>query len=139
MAPPQERGPSADARRDEALLATGDVSAEFAVRGYGCRWGTEVAFHDSKQFVGPHEPRGRCGTSVERAHPMSWFVLGTCVLRQAAAGTRGKRVPRDRPWYTTQKPPTFAHMLGALRLNSWPERITTRFRKPTPTPKIIKA
>ena len=124
--------------RDEVLLATGDVSAEFAVSGYCRRWSIEVAFHDSKQFVGLHDPQVRCGTSVERAHPMSWFVLSVSVLWYAAVGKRGKQVRRDRPWYTTKKTPTFADMLGALRLKLWDERITNRSGQPTPTPKILK-
>ena len=123
--------------RDEVLLATGDVSAEFAVSGYCRRWSIEVAFHDSKQFVGLHDPRVRCGRSVERAHPMSWFVLSVSVVWYAAVGKSGKQVSRDRPWYTTKKTPTFADMLGALRLNLWHERITTKSGQTTPTRKII--
>ncbi|MDY3553193.1 hypothetical protein R5W24_002285 [Gemmata sp. JC717] len=55
--------------RDEVLLATGEVSAEFAVSGYCRRWSIEAAFHDSKPFVGLHDPQVQCGTSVERAQP----------------------------------------------------------------------
>jgi DDE superfamily endonuclease len=125
--------------RDEVLLATStDVSAEFVVSGYCRRWSIEVAFHDSKQFVGLHDPRVRCEKSVERAHPMSWFVLSVSVLWYAAVGKKGKQVRRERPWYRHKKAPTFADMLGALRLNLWDERITKRSGKPTPTPKILK-
>jgi hypothetical protein len=125
--------------RDEVLLATsGDVSAEFVVSGYCRRWSIEVTFHDSKQFVGLHDPQVRCARSVERAHPMAWFVLSASVLWYAAVGKRGKQVRRDRPWYTQKKTPTFADMLGALRLNLWDERITIGSRKRTPMPKILK-
>jgi hypothetical protein len=124
--------------RDEALLATSaDATAEFVVSGYCRRWSIEVAFHDSKQFVGLHDPQVRCAKSVTRAHPMSWFVSSASVLWYAAVGKKGKQVRRDRPWYTHKKTPTFADMLGALRLNLWHERITTRSGKPTPTPKIL--
>jgi hypothetical protein len=126
--------------RDEALLATSaDVSAEFVVSGYCRRWSIEVAFHDSKQFVGLHDPQVRCARSVERAHPMSWFVLSASVVWYAAVGKRGKQVRRDRPWYTTKKTPTFADMLGALRLNLWHERITKTSGTSTPTPKMLNA
>lgn len=129
----------AGAWRDEALLATSPgVGAEFVVGGYCRRWSIEVAFHDSKQFVGLHDPQVRCARSVERAHPMSWFVLSVSVLWYAAAGRRGKQVRRDRPWYTSKKAPTFADMLGALRLKLWDERITSGLRKHTPIPKILK-
>ena len=124
--------------RDEALLATSaEVSAEFVVSGYCRRWSIEVAFYDSKQFVGLHDPRVRCPKSVERAHPTSWFVLSVSVLWYAAVGKRGKQVRRERPWYTTKKAPTFADMLGALRLKLWGERITKRSGKPIPTPKML--
>lgn len=124
--------------RDEVLLATSvDVSAELVIGGYCRRWSIEVAFYDSKQFVGLHDPQVRCAKSVERAHPMSWFVLSVSVLWYAAAGTRGKQVRRDRPWYRHKKGPTFADMLGALRLNLWNQRITKMSSKTAPTTKIL--
>ena len=124
--------------RDEVLLATGaEVSADFVVSGYCRRWSIEVAFHDSKQFVGLHDPQVRCERSVERAHPMSWFVSSVSVLWYAAVGKRGKQVRRDRPWYKHKKGPTFADMLGALRLNLWDERITRRSGTSVPTPKML--
>lgn len=124
--------------RDEVLLATSlEVNAEFVIGGYCRRWSIEVAFHDSKQFVGLHDPQVRSEKSVERAHPMSWFVLSTSVLWYAAVGTRGTPVRRERPWYRHKKVPTFADMLGALRLNLWDKRITKMSRGTTPTPKIL--
>jgi DDE superfamily endonuclease len=114
----------AGAWRDAALLATSpDVPAEFVVGGYCRRWGIEVAFFDSKQFLGLHEPRVRSEASVERAHPMAWFVLSLTVLWYAVAGKDGEQVQRQRPWYTGRKEPTFADMLGALRLQLWRSRI----------------
>jgi hypothetical protein len=120
--------------RDEALLATGtQVSAEFVVSGYCRRWSIEVAFHDSKQFVGLHDPQVRTAQSVERAHPMSWFVSSVSVLWYQAVGRTGAPVRRDRPWYRHKKTPAFADMLGALRLSLWRERINLWSRKTTPT------
>jgi hypothetical protein len=69
---------------------------------------------------------------------MSWFVLSVTVLWYAAVGKSAKQVRRDRPWYRHKKTPTFADMLGALRLNLWDERITTRSGQTTPTPKILQ-
>jgi len=126
--------------RDEALLATDrGVSAEFVVGGYCCRWSIEVMFYDSKQFVGLHDPQVRCARSVERAHPMSWFVLSASVLWYAAVGKDGPQVRRERPWYRHKKSPTLADMLGALRLDLWGERITKRSGTSAPTPKILNA
>jgi len=113
--------------RDEALLATrSDVSAEFVVAGYCRRWSVEVAFFESKQLLGLHDPHVRREGSVERAHPMAWFVQSVTILWYAVAGREGSQVERDRPWYTTRKTPTFADMLGALRLQLWEHHVSTR-------------
>jgi hypothetical protein len=44
--------------RDEALVATDpSASAAFVILGYCRRWSVELAFFDSKQFLGLHDPR----------------------------------------------------------------------------------
>lgn len=124
--------------RDAVLLATAtDVSAAFVVTGYCRRWGIEVAFFDSKQFLGLHEPRVWSERSVERAHPMAWFVLSLTVLWYAVAGKDGQQVHRERPWYTGKKGPTFADMLGALRLQLWQGRITGTSGRGEEAPKVL--
>jgi hypothetical protein len=111
--------------RDEALLATArDVSAAGVIVGYCRRWGIEVAFFESKQFVGLHDPRVRSAKSVDRAHPMAWFVQTLTILWYATAGQTGPGVKRDRPWYPAKVTPTFADMLGALRLQFWEQRLS---------------
>ena len=58
--------------RDEALVATDpSASAAFVIQGYCRRWSVELAFFDSKQHLGLHDPRVRSERSVERAHPMA--------------------------------------------------------------------
>jgi hypothetical protein len=117
--------------RDAALLATSaDVSAELVITGYCRRWSLEVAFFDSKQFLGLHEPRVWSERSVERAHPMAWFVLSVTVLWYALAGRHGQQVCRERPWYKDKKGPALADMLGALRLQLWQGRITRTSGEP---------
>ena len=75
--------------RDEALVATDPtVSAEFVIQGYCRRWSIELAFFDSKQYLGLHDPRVWSERSVERAHPMAWFV-GT--LRSSGTPCRAMR------------------------------------------------
>jgi hypothetical protein len=125
--------------RDAALLATSpDVSAEFVITGYCRRWGIEVAFFDSKQFLGLHEPRVWSERSVERAHPMAWFVLSLTVLWYAVAGKDGRHVQRQRPWYARRKEPTFADMLGALRLQLWEGRITGTSQAAETPPEVVE-
>jgi len=113
------RDPSG-AWRDEALVATDPTApAESVILGYCRRWCVELAFFDSKQFLGLHDPRVRSGRSVERAHPMAWFVGSPTVLWYCRDGRQGTHVQRERPWYKDKVTPTFTDMLGALRLQMW--------------------
>jgi hypothetical protein len=125
--------------RDEALLATdATVEAEFVITGYCRRWGVEVAFFDSKQFLGLHEPRVWSESSVTRAHPMAWFVLSVTVLWYALAGKDGPQVHRERPWYSGKVTPTFTDMLGALRLQLWQGRIASMSKENKECPEVLE-
>lgn len=111
--------------RDEVLLATGGgVSAGFVIAGYCRRWGMEVAFAESKQLLGLHDPQVRTGPSVERAHPLAWFVQTLTVVWYAEAGRTCPAVRRDRPWYRSKAGVSFADMLGTLRLQQWELRFS---------------
>jgi hypothetical protein len=106
--------------RDEALIATDPTAdAVFVILGYCRRWSIECTFFDSKQYLGLHDPQVRNPKSVERAHPMAWFVGTLTVLWYATAGHEGAHVHRDRAWYQDKVSPAFTDMLGALRLQMW--------------------
>ena len=84
--------------RDEALVATDPTaSAAFVIPGYCRRWSVELAFFDSKQFLGLHDPRVRSERSVERAHPMAWFVGSLTILWYCVEGHRGSHVETRPP------------------------------------------
>jgi hypothetical protein len=124
--------------RDEVLVATDpSASAAFLIQGYCRRWSIEVAFCDSKQRLGLHDPQVRCERSVERAHPMAWFVQSLTVLWYATAGQEGSQVQRVRPWYRDKVSPTFSDMLGALRLQQWENHLYGPSGETQPTPEII--
>src|SRR4051794_36118472 len=125
--------------RDEALVATDPAAtAEFVILGYCRRWSVELAFFDSKQFLGLHDPRVRSERSVERAHPMAWFVGSLTVLWYCLKGHEGSHVERDRPWYKDKVTPTFADMLGALRLQMWEYEVFGESGEDVPSPECIK-
>ncbi|MHB1557192.1 MAG: IS701 family transposase [Isosphaeraceae bacterium] len=125
--------------RDEALVATDPtVTAGFVILGYCRRWSVEVAFFDSKQYLGLHDPRVRSERSVERAHPMAWFVGTLVVLWYCLSGHRGSHVVRERPWYKDKVTPTFTDMLGALRLQMWEHEIFGESGEEVPSPECIK-
>jgi hypothetical protein len=125
--------------RDEALVAT-DPSAvtEFVILGYCRRWSVELAFFDSKQFLGLHDPRVRSERSVERAHPMAWFIGSLTILWYCLEGHGGSHVERDRPWYKAKVTPAFTDMLGALRLQMWEHEVFGESGRDTPSPECIE-
>jgi DDE superfamily endonuclease len=125
--------------RDEALVATDPaISASFVILGYCRRWSVELAFFDSKQFLGLHDPRVRSERSVERAHPMAWFVGSLTILWYCVKGHEGSHVMRDRPWYENRLTPTFTEMLGALRLQMWEHEVYGESGEQPPSPECIE-
>ena len=50
---------------------------------------------------------------------LAWFVGSLTVLWYSVVGHEGSHVVRERPWYKQKVTPTFADMLGALRLQMW--------------------
>jgi hypothetical protein len=125
--------------RDEALVATDPrASAPFVILGYCRRWCVELAFFDSKQYLGLHDPRVHSPRSVERAHPMAWFVGSLTILWYCASGHKGSHVVKDRPWYVTKITPTFTDMLGALRLQMWEYEVYGESGHEIPSPECIE-
>lgn len=106
--------------RDETLLCgEPDLSAEEVVLGYLRRWSVEVAYCESKQLLGLHDPRVYSARAVSRAHPMAWFVGCLVVLWYAEVGHKEPPAHSHRPWYKDKVSPTFADMLSCLRLHLW--------------------
>src|SRR5262249_45521108 len=124
--------------RDEALVATDPgVSAEFLILGYCRRWSVELAFFDSKQYLGLHDPRVWSEPSVQRGQPMAWFGGALTMLGNSVAGHEGPQVHRDRRWYQNKVSPTFTDMLGALRLQMWEYEVFGEAGDQVPSPECI--
>jgi hypothetical protein len=110
--------------RDEALVSTKvDTTAAEMILEYGKRWSVELAFHDSKQYLGLEDPEVRNPRSVQRTHPMAWFCLSLVLLWYALDREQLEKVHRDRPWYKKTVGETFTDMLGAIRLWLWKDRL----------------
>jgi DDE superfamily endonuclease len=106
--------------RSEALLSLDlTLSAAEVLNGYLQRWSVEVAYAESKQQLGLHDPMVWNAQAVERAHPLAWFVGSLVVLWYATAGQAEPAAQRHRPWYLDRVTPTFADMLWACRLHLW--------------------
>jgi len=106
--------------REEALISTDTtLTAEQVVAGYCRRWSVEVAYADSKGSLGLHDPEVWCEKSVQRAHPMSWYVGSLVILWYALFGRDEPAPQRHRPWYTHKPEVTFADMLASCRYHLW--------------------
>ena len=106
--------------RDEFLLSTdSSLSVQHVLAGYCRRWSVEVAYADTKGMLGFHEPEVWCSQSVQRAHPMAWFVGSLVVLWYTLYGTSHTTPQRHRPWYKHKPPVTFADMLATCRYQLW--------------------
>jgi hypothetical protein len=110
--------------RDEVLLSTKvETTAADMIAEYGKRWSVELAFHDSKQFLGLEDPQVRASLSVQRAHPVAWFCLSLVTLWYVLNRDQVEKVSRERPWYKKTVGDTFTEMLGAIRLWLWHRRL----------------
>ena len=125
-------------RIEAAVTTDPTVSAAFVLLGYCRRWCVELAFFDSKQYLGLHDPRVWSERSVERAHPMAWSLESLVILWYCVEGHRGAQVERQRPWYTQKVTPTFTDMLGALRLQLWEHTIFEESGEEPPSPECIR-
>jgi len=106
--------------RSEALLSLDmTLSPAEVINGYLQRWSVEVAYAESKQQLGLHDPMVWSAAAVERAHPMAWFAGSLVVLWYATDGQSEPAARRHRPWYKDRVEPTFADMLWSSRLHLW--------------------
>lgn len=106
--------------RDECLISTdASLSPQDILAGYCRRWSVEVAYADAKGMLGFHEPEVWSAKSVERAHPMAWFVGSLVMLWYALHGEYKSSPQRHRPWYQHKPEVTFADMLACCRYDLW--------------------
>jgi hypothetical protein len=110
----------AGAWRDELLLSSDlSLSAQEVILGYMKRWSVEVAYCESKQLLGFHDPMVWSELAVQRAHPLAWLVGGLVLVWYARYGLHEEQAQWERPWYNRKGGTTFADMLASLRLHVW--------------------
>jgi hypothetical protein len=102
--------------KNTALLVTDlTLSASRAMEIYSDRFSIEFTFRDVKQYLGFEDPQVRVEKSVERAHPMAFFVYTLSWLWYMSEPEGKKLTIRYRPWYWWKKTPTFADVLMNFR------------------------
>lgn len=105
-------------RGREAFYSTCvSATAEQILTWYSQRWAVEVAFHDSKQYLGFEEPQGWTRDAVERTAPMAMLLYSLIVLWFVREGHRHYHLPRY-PWYHSKPHASFRDMLLTLRRES---------------------
>ena len=106
---------------DEFFFTTDlDMTPQAVVFCYTGRWAIEVAFRETKQYLGMDEPQARKKEAVLRIVPFClwlnsliklWFITQSRQAQPALA--------ENDPWYAHKNTISFQDMLGALRLHFW--------------------
>ena len=104
-------------RKDDCFFSTGlAMRPEEILEAYALRWSLEVAFRDSKQFLGFE--RSQCWTrkAVERTGPFAFVSYAIVVVWFAKRGhVLYPQVVTPVPWYRHKRGPSFADMLQTAR------------------------
>ena len=93
------------------------ATAEQILTWYAQRWAVEVAFHDSKQYLGFEEPQGWTRNAVERTAPVAMILYSLIVLWFVQEGHHHYHLTLC-PWYQSKTRPSFRDMLLTLRRES---------------------
>jgi hypothetical protein len=93
------------------------ATAEQILGWYAQRWAAEVAFHDSKQFLGFEQPQGWTRNAVERTAPVAMILYSLIILWFVQEGHQHYQPPVDS-WYASKPHASFRDMLVTLRRQS---------------------
>lgn len=128
-----------EGQQDDEFFFTTDLAMtpQAIVFCYTGRWAIEVAFRETKQYLGMDHPQARKKRAVLRIAPFclwlnalikAWFIAQS---RQAQP-----TMPENDPWYPHKNTISFQDMLGALRLHFWRQTIFARSTSGLNDPKI---
>ena len=98
------------------------ATSEQILTWYAQRWAVEVAFHDSKQYLGFEEPQGWTRNAVERTAPVAMILYSLIVLWFVREGHCHYHLA-SYPWYPTKAHASFRDMLLTLRRESIRQRL----------------
>ena len=106
---------------DEFFFTTDlDMTSQAVVFCYTGRWAIEVAFRETKQYLGMDEPQARKKEAVLRIVPFClWLNALVKVWFIAQSRQAQPALPENDPWYPHKNTISFQDMLGALRLHFW--------------------
>lgn len=102
-------------RKEQAFFCTDlTITVESILAQYGMRWAIEVAFQDTKGWLGFEEPQGWSKRAVCRTAPVLMLLYSLILIWFAKKKEHNIDV-LERPWYTQKKELCFADIFRALR------------------------
>ena len=113
-------------RKDDCFFTTDlSLSATAILERFAMRWPLEVAFYNTKQFLGLEDPQNRTPRAVQRTAPLALYLHTLVILWFAKHGRFDlEAYRRGHPWYRQKRTPSFADMLVCLRTESVRESIS---------------
>ena len=127
-------------RKDDCFFSTDlNLSARAILELFAMRWPLEVAFYNSKQFLGLEDPQNRTPKAVQRTAPLALYLHTLVILWFAEHGCfDAQAYRRVHPWYRKKRTPSFADMLTCLQTASLRESFSQHpGQKPPSTEKLL--
>lgn len=126
-------------RKDDCFFSTDlRLSPTKILELFAMRWPLEVAFYNTKQFLGLEDPQNRTSNAVQRTAPLALYLHTLVILWFADHGHFDAVAYRKaHPWYTQKRAPSFADMLTCLRTVSLKETISGHPGQQPPSAKTL--
>ena len=127
-------------RKDDCFFSTDrTLSATAIIELFAKRWPLEVAFYNSKQYLGMEDPQNRTPLAVQRTAPLALCLYTLVILWFAKHGRFNAAAYRKaRPWYRTKRTPSFADMLRCLQTASLKEMLCEDPGQEAPNQKLLQ-
>ena len=119
--------PKSSGRKPQAFYTTDHtVSAKEVLRRYAMRWSIEVAFRNTKQYLGFQQPQGWTRQAVLRTAPTAMLLYSLVVLWFAKRPRKLAIALPLRPWYNLRRGTSFADMLATLKRDALRETLSLK-------------
>lgn len=133
------RDPSGRRRDDCFFSADLSLSPKAVLELFAQRWPLEVAFYNTKQFLGLEDPQNRTPNAVQRTAPLALYLHDLVILWFAQHGRFNiEAYRRTHPWYRQKRTPSFADMLACLKAAGLRETISRYCGQNPPSAKKLR-
>jgi hypothetical protein len=127
-------------RKDDCFFSTDlSLSPQAILEWFAQRWPLEVAFYNTKQFLGLEDPQNRTPQAVQRTAPLALYLHDLVILWFAEHGQFDLTAyHRTHPWYPQKRTPSFADMLACLKRAGLQETISQYSAQNLPSAKKLR-